>query len=180
MGTGDSGLSALPGARREANAGGMTVTTGELEAADERRPPAELFRNLRTSGDGLGAREAARRLSVYGPNELSGHKGRSWPRELLAQFTQPLAVLLMVAAVLAWLGGTPATRAATTGRSEEHTSELQSRRDLVCRLLLEKKKKDTIYTPRTMNVRMMNLDMNRIYSICLLMTPVAINRDSPI
>src|SRR5438874_5187588 len=30
-------------------------------------------------------------------------------------------------------------------RSEEHTSELQSRRDLVCRLLLEKKK--TIYLP---------------------------------
>src|SRR5207249_11818564 len=28
-------------------------------------------------------------------------------------------------------------------RSEEHTSELQSRFDLVCRLLLEKKKKDT-------------------------------------
>src|SRR5690349_22882528 len=28
-----------------------------------------------------------------------------------------------------------------SGRSEEHTSELQSRRDLVCRLLLEKKKK---------------------------------------
>src|SRR5437868_11939019 len=27
-------------------------------------------------------------------------------------------------------------------RSEEHTSELQSRFDLVCRLLLEKKKKD--------------------------------------
>src|SRR5438045_6954388 len=29
----------------------------------------------------------------------------------------------------------------TTGRSEEHTSELQSLRHLVCRLLLEKKKK---------------------------------------
>src|SRR5690349_23490375 len=28
-------------------------------------------------------------------------------------------------------------------RSEEHTSELQSRRDLVCRLLLEKKKTTT-------------------------------------
>src|SRR2546428_10160812 len=28
-------------------------------------------------------------------------------------------------------------------RSEEHTSELQSRSDLVCRLLLEKKKQDT-------------------------------------
>src|SRR5690349_24991857 len=30
-------------------------------------------------------------------------------------------------------------------RSEEHTSELQSRRDLVCRLLLEKKKKKKIH-----------------------------------
>src|SRR5438067_10764594 len=30
---------------------------------------------------------------------------------------------------------------ATGSRSEEHTSELQSRFDLVCRLLLEKKKK---------------------------------------
>src|SRR5690349_22218600 len=32
--------------------------------------------------------------------------------------------------------------AAAPARSEEHTSELQSRRDLVCRLLLEKKKKN--------------------------------------
>src|SRR5947207_3551648 len=30
----------------------------------------------------------------------------------------------------------------TRGRSEEHTSELQSHSDLVCRLLLEKKKKN--------------------------------------
>src|SRR5438445_12630859 len=30
------------------------------------------------------------------------------------------------------------------GRSEEHTSELQSRQYLVCRLLLEKKKKKTL------------------------------------
>src|SRR5438874_9997640 len=37
-------------------------------------------------------------------------------------------------------------RAARGGasRSEEHTSELQSRRDLVCRLLLEKKKLETM------------------------------------
>src|SRR5207249_10558064 len=33
----------------------------------------------------------------------------------------------------------PRTRSTTTPRSEEHTSELQSRFDLVCRLLLEKK-----------------------------------------
>src|SRR5690349_23456071 len=40
--------------------------------------------------------------------------------------------------------GTPCGMGAITvrraARSEEHTSELQSRRDLVCRLLLEKKK----------------------------------------
>src|SRR5699024_11791900 len=35
--------------------------------------------------------------------------------------------------------------ARTISRSEEHTSELQSRFDLVCRLLLEKKKKRTKY-----------------------------------
>src|SRR5690349_24780396 len=34
-----------------------------------------------------------------------------------------------------------AARPGRAARSEEHTSELQSRRDLVCRLLLEKKKK---------------------------------------
>src|SRR2546422_11767339 len=34
-----------------------------------------------------------------------------------------------------------ATSTGRTGRSEEHTSELQSRLHLVCRLLLEKKKK---------------------------------------
>src|SRR2546429_6943108 len=33
-------------------------------------------------------------------------------------------------------------------RSEEHTSELQSRLHLVCRLLLEKKKKQQIKVPR--------------------------------
>src|SRR5204862_7160498 len=35
----------------------------------------------------------------------------------------------------------PRARHSKTRRSEEHTSELQSRRDLVCRLLLEKKKR---------------------------------------
>src|SRR3712207_7811794 len=35
------------------------------------------------------------------------------------------------------------------GRSEEHTSELQSRQYLVCRLLLEKKKKSSVGHHRT-------------------------------
>src|SRR5260221_4849408 len=37
----------------------------------------------------------------------------------------------------------------TRSRSEEHTSELQSHSDLVCRLLLEKKKKDIIKNRHT-------------------------------
>src|SRR2546430_13636255 len=36
--------------------------------------------------------------------------------------------------------GAPENRAAVARRSEEHTSELQSQSNLVCRLLLEKKK----------------------------------------
>src|SRR5690349_22727811 len=36
----------------------------------------------------------------------------------------------------------------THRRSEEHTSELQSRRDLVCRLLLEKKKRNNQITTK--------------------------------
>src|SRR2546430_6295189 len=38
-------------------------------------------------------------------------------------------------------------RARRKGRSEEHTSELQSQSNLVCRLLLEKKKKKRQYNP---------------------------------
>src|SRR2546421_1158127 len=45
-------------------------------------------------------------------------------------------------------------------RSEEHTSELQSRSDLVCRLLLEKKKRNT-----NLNVQCGSLE---IYTMLLL------------
>src|SRR5690349_24117747 len=48
------------------------------------------------------------------------------------------------------VGGVPVVLGQRRGhrgdRSEEHTSELQSRRDLVCRLLLEKKNKNTLST----------------------------------
>src|SRR5690349_24681749 len=43
--------------------------------------------------------------------------------------------------VMARKSGPSSWCAANLAGSEEHTSELQSRRDLVCRLLLEKKKK---------------------------------------
>src|SRR3712207_7721937 len=43
-------------------------------------------------------------------------------------------------------GRTGRRSASGRGRSEEHTSELQSRQYLVCRLLLEKKKKKYVTT----------------------------------
>src|SRR5207249_10243362 len=46
----------------------------------------------------------------------------------------------LAAALLEWRAIAPATTEEWVFRSEEHTSELQSRFDLVCRLLLEKKK----------------------------------------
>src|SRR2546426_4674772 len=51
------------------------------------------------------------------------------PRSLADTFRMPLASMSKVTSIC----GTP--------RSEEHTSELQSPCNLVCRLLLEKKKK---------------------------------------
>src|SRR2546430_10372057 len=44
-------------------------------------------------------------------------------------------------------------RAGRDGRSEEHTSELQSQSNLVCRLLLEKKKKRYSHTVSSSSTR---------------------------
>src|SRR2546429_4358357 len=51
-------------------------------------------------------------------------------------------------------------------RSEEHTSELQSRLHLVCRLLLEKKKKNNYHTSRM-------LRLNHTASITSLRSDIA-------
>src|SRR2546422_9895350 len=51
--------------------------------------------------------------------------------------------------LLAQIGLEAASIALGSGRSEEHTSELQSRLHLVCRLLLEKKKKKQTQRPQS-------------------------------
>ena len=67
-----------------------------------------LLRALRTRRSGLSDREAARRLVVFGPNELVRRRGRGWLGELVAQLVHPLALLLWVAAGLAAASGTAA------------------------------------------------------------------------
>src|SRR5690625_5842853 len=54
------------------------------------------------------------------------------------------AVRAFAAASAVGGGGVARGSAVATARSEEHTSELQSRGQLVCRLLLEKKKKNKV------------------------------------
>src|SRR5438874_7432024 len=53
----------------------------------------------------------------------------------------PISIMKEIEATVGeYLVDVPNFRTDDKERSEEHTSELQSRRDLVCRLLLEKKK----------------------------------------
>ena len=81
------------------------VTPTKTARVDPQESTDRLLRDLRTRRDGLSRREAERRTLVYGTNELIRHRGRTWPRQLLRQFTHPLALLLWMAAVLAAFSG---------------------------------------------------------------------------
>src|SRR3712207_6955849 len=78
---------------------------------------------------------------------------RAYEAALAAGTTGPLTNRLFTAALQAGkrvraqthIGTGPSSLSSVAARSEEHTSELQSRQYLVCRLLLEKKK----HTPHT-------------------------------
>ncbi|MFF0341652.1 cation-translocating P-type ATPase [Kribbella sp. NPDC004875] len=92
------------------------MTTTDVPATgltnDPREPADRLFRDLRTTANGLTGREAQRRLEAYGPNELTRRQGNGWAGELGRQLTHPLALLLWLAAVLAAVGGTGVLAAA--------------------------------------------------------------------
>ncbi|HEY7596133.1 MAG TPA: cation-transporting P-type ATPase [Actinophytocola sp.] len=77
-----------------------------LAPQDPREPIDRVLRDLRTTRRGLTSREATRRLTVYGANELTRRGRANWPAELLHQVAHPLALLLWLAAGLAWLSGT--------------------------------------------------------------------------
>ncbi len=61
----------------------------------------EVADRLDTStSQGLTSPEAARRLDEFGPNEVTTDTERSWVPVLVAQFTGPLTLILLVAAVI--------------------------------------------------------------------------------
>src|SRR2546429_1428291 len=55
-------------------------------------------------------------------------------------------------------------------RSEEHTSELQSRLHLVCRLLLEKKKTINTTTYTSLNIHITRLCTTAMYATLILLS----------
>src|SRR2546421_8394702 len=95
--------------------------------------------------------DAVRELLLVMPRLVGRVKRLPLPEQLQSLDLAPrhlsmLSLLLLdgpltVSQLARMLGVAP-----TTVRSEEHTSELQSRSDLVCRLLLEKKKKIVLRT----------------------------------
>ena len=87
----------------------------EEPGIDAREPVALLLRDLRSATAGLTSREAARRLLVSGPNALPAPGRKQWPLALLRQVIHPLALLLWVAAGLAWFAGTPSLTYAIVG-----------------------------------------------------------------
>src|SRR5688572_31673508 len=75
-------------------------------------------------------------------------RSRARQRELAGELAAKHGVVCHIAQEISWAGqhknawgiGVPLLDYAFLCRSEEHTSELQSQSNLVCRLLLEKKK----------------------------------------
>src|SRR5215469_17111234 len=110
-----SGAPATP-ASPSASAGGRGVPSSE--SSDCSQGSAE--RRGTGSGSGISVSSVAARMSAATCAQLIPTAQLQWPARNRS--------------------GNPA-EARNAARSEEHTSELQSRRDLVCRLLLEKKKK---------------------------------------
>src|SRR2546430_1139589 len=75
--------------------------------------------------------------------------GEGWGEGLPTEAGRPLPSCFQDP--LPWVEKLKSLGAQPGARSEEHTSELQSQSNLVCRLLLEKKKKNKISTVRSVD-----------------------------
>ncbi|TRO47018.1 HAD family hydrolase, partial [Candidatus Bathyarchaeota archaeon] len=60
----------------------------------------EVLGALETSLFGISDEEAARRLEVYGPNELKEEKKKQWYHLVIEQFTSILVIILVISAVV--------------------------------------------------------------------------------
>src|SRR5690606_40972792 len=96
-------------------------------------PDLHSFPTRRSSDlEAVGWMSSAIRLGLAGGTALAGPLG--------GHFAVPLMAAALCALLLSARTATAPRPPRLRCRSEEHTSELQSRENLVCRLLLEKKK----------------------------------------
>jgi calcium-translocating P-type ATPase len=70
-----------------------------MQAVDYSQELDAVFAHLESSGDGLGAEEAADRLSRFGANEIRFRKTPAW-RRMLAQFRDPMVIILLLTATI--------------------------------------------------------------------------------
>ena len=72
------------------------------DAADWHTITAEtaVVRLATDAAQGLSSEEAARRLAEVGPNELEEERGRPFWRRILSLLTEPMTVVLIVAALV--------------------------------------------------------------------------------
>src|SRR3712207_7527598 len=100
-----------------------------------RRPPRSTLFPYTTLFRSQGIEE---RIATFETEPRSAEQIRALLAERGDRY--PTIVAEQDGAVVAWAGvSSYRSRPCYAGRSEEHTSELQSRQYLVCRLLLEKK-----------------------------------------
>src|SRR2546429_3751989 len=118
-----------------------------------RRPPRStlfpyttLFRSHPSRRVGAGTGGRARGVHVSA-GLSSPHRQQVDPAGGVFRFLRINAALRWLPARAAAHGAPVEAAIAASTRSEEHTSELQSRLHLVCRLLLEKKKKQNYFCP---------------------------------
>src|SRR2546427_5300034 len=95
------------------------------------------------------------------------------PRSTLFPYTTLFRSSVQLPEAFCWLWPRGRSRRRKTNglcysRSEEHTSELQSQSNLVCRLLLEKKKKKKEGTNRPYNAKHPNHEVKHFISRVLL------------
>src|SRR5690606_39349351 len=89
---------------------------------------------------GPGSVAIAVALNVAAPISVTSTKAATNPNIGMRNLFRRIAEA--IAATTTTVPSKLRSKAANASRSEEHTSELQSRENLVCRLLLEKKKHD--------------------------------------
>jgi len=70
---------------------------------DFARSKEQLFEKYNTSYEGLSSQEARRRLNDFGTNEIASGQKKNYLKEYLKQYMQFFAVLLEVAALLAFV-----------------------------------------------------------------------------